>query len=271
MKTRLGQSVLLASSLLVASCVGNNFDNQKLIVGLECDYAPFNWTVTTASAYSLPIDGIAGQYADGYDIQIAKHLALEMGKEVVIKKIEWGALIPALQTGDINAIIAGMSYTEERDVSIDFSGAYYVSDLVAVVRGDSDLVGIDSIQDLSGYKVVTQLGTIQDSVIDQIDGVIHQPGTDTFNTAALSVIAGDSDAMIAEYPVARAIVNANPTLAIVEFEVGFTGIDENELSVSVAVADGNSELLGLINDGLSSLTEDMRQAMMDGAISRSGV
>jgi len=221
MKTRLGQSVLLASSLLVASCVGNNFDNQKLIVGLECDYAPFNWTATTASAYSLPIDG--------------------------------------------------MSYTEERDVSVDFSGAYYVSDLVAVVRGDSDLVGIDSIQDLSGYKVVTQLGTIQDSVIDQIVGVIHQPGTDTFNTAALSVIAGDSDAMIAEYPVARAIVNANPTLAIVEFEVGFTGIDENELSVSVAVADGNSELLGLINDGLSSLTEDMRQAMMDGAISRSGV
>ncbi|HOC80523.1 MAG TPA: transporter substrate-binding domain-containing protein, partial [Bacilli bacterium] len=144
-------------------------------------------------------------------------------------------------------------------------------DLVAVVRGDSDLVGIDSIQDLSGYKVVTQLGTIQDSVIDQIVDVIHQPGTDTFNTAALSVIAGDSDAMIAEYPVARAIVNANPTLAIVEFEVGFTGIDENELSVSVAVADGNSELLGLINDGLSSLTEDMRQAMMDGAISRSGV
>jgi hypothetical protein len=62
------------------------------------------------------------------------------------RKLSGGALIPALQTGDINAIIAGMSYTEERDVSIDFSGAYYVSDLVAVVRGDTDLVGIDSIQ-----------------------------------------------------------------------------------------------------------------------------
>jgi len=271
MKKRLGQGILLASALLVASCVGNNFDNQKLIVGLECDYAPFNWTATTASAYTLPINGINGQFADGYDIQIAKHLGAEMGKEVIIKKIEWGALIPALQTGDINAIIAGMSYTEERDASVDFSAAYYVSDIVAIVRGDSDIVAIDSIQDLSGYKVVSQLGTIQDSVIDQIEGVIHQPGTDTFNTAALSVISGDSDALIAEYPVARAIVNANPSLAIVEFAVGFTGIDENELSVSVAVAEGNSELLGEINIGLLTLSEEIRQTMMDGAISRSGV
>lgn len=81
MKKRLGQGILLASALLVASCVGNNFDNQKLIVGLECDYAPFNWTTTTASAYTLPINGINSQFADGYDIQIAKHLGAEMGKE----------------------------------------------------------------------------------------------------------------------------------------------------------------------------------------------
>lgn len=239
-------------------------------MGLECDYAPFNWTSTSASTYTLPIDGIPGQYADGYDIQIAKELGQAMNKEFVIKKIEWVALIPALQTGDINAIIAGMSYTAERDNSVDFSEAYYTSDIVAIVRANSDLVNIDSIQDLGGYKVVSQLGTIQDSVIDQIDNVIHQPGTDTFNTAALAVISGDSDALIAEYPVARAIVNANPTLAVVEFEVGFTGIDENELSVAVAVAEGNSELLALVNSGLATISEDTRQDLMDGAISRSG-
>lgn len=270
MKTRLATPIILASALLLAGCVGSQFDNAKLVVGLECDYAPFNWTTTTSSEFTLPIDGIAGQHADGYDIQIAKHLGEAMGKDVVIKKIEWGALIPALQTGDINAIIAGMSYTEERDVSVDFSDAYYVSDLVAVVRANSDLVNIDSIQDLSGCKVVSQLGTIQDSVIDQIVDVIHQPGTDTFNTAALSVISGDSDALIAEYPVARAIVNANPSLAIVEFTIGFTGIDENELSVAVAVNNGNSELLSLINNALGILNSSARQDLMDGAISRSG-
>lgn len=270
MKIRLATPIILASALLLAGCVGSQFDNAKLVVGLECDYAPFNWTTTTSSEFTLPIDGIAGQHADGYDIQIAKHLGEAMGKEVVIKKIEWGALIPALQTGDINAIIAGMSYTEERDVSVDFSDAYYVSDLVAVVRANSDLINIDSIQDLSGYKVVSQLGTIQDSVIDQIVDVIHQPGTDTFNTAALSVISGDSDALIAEYPVARAIVNANSSLAIVEFTIGFTGIDENELSVAVAVNNGNSELLSLINNALGTLNSSARQDLMDGAISRSG-
>jgi len=270
MKKTLKTVVLLTSSLLLAGCVGESFDNSKLVVGLECDYAPFNWTSTSTSAYTLPIDGIPGQYADGYDIQIVKELGQAMNKEVVIKKIEWGALIPALQTGDINAIIAGMSYTAERDNSVDFSEAYYTSDIVAIVRANSDLVNIDSIQDLGGYKVVSQLGTIQDSVIDQIDNVIHQPGTDTFNTAALAIISGDSDALIAEYPVARAIVNANPTLAIVEFEVGFTGIDENELSVAVAVAEGNSKLLALINSGLATISEDTRQDLMDGAISRSG-
>lgn len=270
MKIRLATPIILASALLLAGCVGSQFDNAKLVVGLECDYAPFNWTTTTSSEFTLPIDGIAGQHADGYDIQITKHLGEAMGKEVVIKKIEWGALIPALQTGDINAIIAGMSYTEERDVSVDFSNAYYVSDLVAVVRANSDLINIDSIQDLSGYKVVSQLGTIQDSVIDQIVDVIHQPGTDTFNTAALSVISGDSDALIAEYPVARAIVNANSSLAIVEFTIGFTGIDENELSVAVAVNNGNSELLSSINNALGTLNSSARQDLMDGAISRSG-
>lgn len=218
----------------------------------------------------MPINGIAGQYADGYDIQIAKALGDAMGKEIIIKKIEWGALIPALQTGDINTIIAGMSYTAERDNSVDFSNPYYISDIVAIVRADSALVGIDSIQDLGGYKVVSQLGTIQDSVIDQIVNVVHQPGTDTFNTAALSVKSGDSDALIAEYPVARAIVNANPELTIVEFTVGFSGIDENELSVAVAVAEGNSELLTLLNGALANISQDTRQSLMDGAISRSG-
>lgn len=263
-------TVLLTSSFLLTGCRVETFDNSKLVVGLECDYAPFNWTTNVSSDFTMPINGIAGQYADGYDIQIAKALGDAMDKEVIIKKIEWGALIPALQTGDINTIIAGMSYTAERDNSVDFSNPYYISDIVAIVRADSALVGIDSIQDLGGYKVVSQLGTIQDSVIDQIVNVVHQPGTDTFNTAAFSVNSGASDALIAEYPVARAIVNAYPELTIVEFTVGFSGIDENELSVAVAVAEGNSELLTLLNGALANISQDTRQSLMDGAISRSG-
>jgi len=273
MKMRFKKSLLALLSVvfLTTGCSTVNFDNSKLIVGLECDYAPFNWTATASTSETLPIDGLSGQYADGYDIQVAKFIADQLGVQVVIKKLAWGALIPAIQTGDINAIIAGMSYTEERDQSVDFTSAYYTSDIVAVVQASSPLASATSIQDLSGYKVISQLGTIQDTIIDQIDGVVHQTGSETFNTAALSVLAGDSDALIAEYPVARAIVNANPSLAIVQFTIGFTGIDENALSVAVAVAEGNSELQTSINEALLALSSAERQSMMDGAIARSAI
>jgi len=257
--------------VLATSCSAAKFDNSKLVVGLECDYAPFNWTTTSSTDTTLPINGVAGQFADGYDIQVAKFIGANLGIDVVIKKLAWGALIPAIQSGDINAIIAGMSYTEERDQSVDFTDAYYISDIVAVVQADSALASFTSIQELSGYKVISQLGTVQDSIIDQIVGVVHQTGSETFNTAALSVISGDSDALIAEYPVARAIVNANPTLAVVQFTVGFTGIDENALSVAVAVGEGNTELQDRINLALATLTSGERLSMMDGAIARSAI
>lgn len=258
-------------TLLTTSCTGNGFDNTRLVVGLECDYAPFNWTAVTANEFTLPIFGVSNQYADGYDVQIAKYLGEELGLPVVIKKIAWNSLIPAMVTSDINVIIAGMSYDEDRDLQVDFSSPYYVSDLVAVVRSNSALVSATSIQDLSGYRVISQLGTLQDRIIDQIDDVVHLTGADSFNTAALSVLASDADALIAEYPVARAIVNANPSLSIVSFSVGFTGYDENELSVSVAVQEGNSALVENINEALSTLSDGTRQTMMNAAIERATV
>lgn len=256
-------------SLLTTSCAGSNFDNIKLVVGLEADYAPFNWTATSANDYTLPLSGLTNQHADGYDVQVAKYLGEELNLPVTIKKVAWESLVPAIKASEINVIIAGMSFSTDRDKQLDFSEAYYISDLVAVVRANSPLVGITSIQELGGYKVISQRNTIQDGVIDQIANVIHVPGSDSFATGALSVIANDADALIAEYPVARAIVNANENLEIVEFSVGFSGVDENELSVSVAVNEGNSELITLINAALEKLDAETRQTWMDQAIERS--
>jgi hypothetical protein len=129
---------------------------------------------------------------------------------------------------------------------------------------------IDNIQDLSGYKVGSQLGTLTDSIIDQISGVNHVTPYDTFNTAALAVSSGTIDAMTAEYPVAKAICKANSDLTIVTFapENGFSGLDENELGVAVAVKEGNSELQTQINEALSELSLDDRRGLMDGALDR---
>lgn len=256
-------------SLLTTSCAGTQFDNSRLVVGLEADYAPFNWTTINKNDFSMDLDGIKGQYADGYDVQIARYLGNELQVPVTIKKLAWGSLIPAIMTRDINVIIAGMSYTSDRDLQVDFTNAYYTSDLVAVVRADSSLINATSIQDLSGAKVLSQLGTIQDTVIDQIVGVNHLRGADSFQVGALSVSIGDADALIAEYPVAYQIVHANPSLAIVSFTEGFSGLDENELSVSVAVQDGNTALVTLINEALAKLNQETRQTWMNQAIERS--
>lgn len=255
-------------SILTTSCAGSNFDNSRLIVGLEADYAPFNWTAVTQNDYTLPLSGINGQHADGYDVQIARYLGEELDVPVTVKKVAWLSLIPAIKTNDINVIIAGMSYTSDRDNEVDFTNPYYVSDLVAVVKGTSPLATATSIQDLGGYRVISQLGTIQDSVISQITNVNHLTGADSFQTGALAVTSGDADALIAEYPVARAIVNADPSLAVVEFSVGFTGYDQNELAVSVAVQQGNSELVDRINIALAKLTQETRNTWMDQAIQR---
>ena len=267
-KLLLGLTTLFAVAALGA-CSNNNFDNEKLVVGLECEYSPFNWTETESNQHTLKIDNASG-YADGYDIQIAKYLGEKLDKEVVIKKIAWDSLIPSLDAGQINCIIAGMSYSEERDLSVDFTSNYYTSEMTVIVRKDSALTNITSIQGLSGYKVGSQLGTLTDSIIDQINDVNHVTPYETFNVAALAVSSGTIDAMTAEYPVAKAICQANTNLQVVTFspESGFSGLDENELGVAVAVAEGNKELQQLIDNALNDLTIEQRRGLMDGALLR---
>ncbi len=256
--------------LLCTTGCGSKSPVDALVVGLECDYAPFNWTTSTETSYTEQINGLNGYYSDGYDIQIAKYLGKELGVPVVIKKIAWEALVPALNVGDINVIIAGMSYTEDRDLSVDFTNSYYTSEMVGIVRKNSGLTTITSIQQLSGKKVVSQLGTIQNDVIDQINGVVHMTPVDSFNTAAFAVSSTDADAMIAEYPVAQAICNANTSLTMVRFTTqNFTGLDENELSVAIAVKEGNSKLKVTLNEALAKLDGDTRNKMMSEALSRS--
>ena len=134
--------------LSFAGC-GNNSDTKasdlekvksagKIIVGMECAYAPYNWSQTSENEYTVKVQD--GLYADGYDIQIAKKVADSLGVSLEIKPIEWNGLLSALDSGQIDLIIAGMSPTEERKLSIDFTDTYYDSNLVMVVKKDLKLV-----------------------------------------------------------------------------------------------------------------------------------
>ena len=108
-----------------------------LKIGMECAYAPYNWTdVEGNSLGCVPISGEGKEnlWANGYDVQIAKYLADRLGLKLEIYAIEWNSLLPALESGAIDAIAAGMSPTAERAEQIDFTDTYYESNLVVIIK-----------------------------------------------------------------------------------------------------------------------------------------
>ena len=111
-----------------------------LKVAMECAYAPFNWTdLNTPSLGAVPIYGEngsvqEGRYANGYDVQIAQYVANKLGLKLEVYAKEWDSLVPAVQSGAVDAIVAGMSPTEEREKEIDFSSMYYTSNLVIIYK-----------------------------------------------------------------------------------------------------------------------------------------
>ena len=108
-----------------------------LRVGMECAYAPFNWTDMDApSLGAVPISGEGkdNMYANGYDVQIAQYIANKLGMKLEVYSYEWDGLIPALNSGAVDAIIAGMSPTAEREEQIDFTNVYYSSNLVIIYK-----------------------------------------------------------------------------------------------------------------------------------------
>ncbi len=239
-------------------------ENSVLRVGMECDYAPFNWTQVTDSETAVPISSV--DYADGYDVVIASIIAEKIGREVQIVKTDWDSLIPSLNAGAIDCIIAGMTETPERAESVNFTSPYYESDMVVIIRKDSDLVNIDDIQSLAGHNVLGQANTTYDEVIDQIEGVNHMTPLTTYSRMVLSLQSGEADAITAELPVANGVVAANPDLTYVTFAQGKGFVVDT--SVSIAVAKENTDLLNEIQSALDSISQEDRLSIMEAAVSR---
>ena len=244
--------------------------NGKIVVGMECAYAPYNWTTSTAGEHTVPIANNAGAYADGYDVVIAKAIADALGVQLEIRAIEWGGLIAALESGEIDMIIAGMSPTEERKLSIDFTNTYFDSKLVMVVRKDGAYTGATYIQDFAGANITGQINTFHYGVIDQINGVNKSTALEDFGALIMALDGGAIDGYVCEKPGAVSAVAANSNFAYIEFADGNGFVcDPAESSISVGVRKG-SNLTSEINKVLSSL-DSQKEAMMDAAIARQPV
>lgn len=264
-------ALILMMSITLFACTeqSNNDIREDLVVGLEAAYAPFNWTVISISDYSYPISNQPGSHVDGYDVQMSKELAKIMNRNLIIKAIEWDGLIPALNSGEIDLIIAGMSPTSERQLQINFSDEYYRSEIVMVVKKSSSFESATKLTDFNGARVVAQRGTLYDDLIPQIENVIHQTPLDAYSNLVASVITNVSDAFVAELPVAESVVKSNPSLAIVKFETGFGFASaEEDITVSVGMRKTDTDLLDEINSALALISVDTRNEMMLQAVDR---
>jgi len=261
---------LMLAMLLLTGCGGGAPEEEAaeeeggvFKVGMECGYAPFNWTQVDDSNGAVPIDG-SQEFAGGYDVEIAKKIAEGLGKELVIVKTEWDGLVPALVSGKIDAIIAGMSPTADRKETIDFSDIYYKSDLVIVIKAGSPYEKATSIQDFKGAKITAQLNTFHYTVIDQIEGVDKQQAMDNFPAMRVALESGIIDGYVSERPEAVSAAAANPNFTFVEFTDGFKTSDE-DTAIAVGLAKG-SELLEPINKILAGISLEDQQTIMDTCI-----
>ncbi len=257
---------LILATLTMVSCSAAVAEG-TFRVGMECNYAPFNWTQAEESEFSVAIEG-GGGYADGYDVQIARKIAEGLGKELVIVKTEWDGLPMGVMSGAFDAIIAGMSPTIERKATLDFSDSYYTSQLVVVVKKDGPYANAKSLSDLNGAFITGQLNTFHYSVIDQIEGVNKAMAMETFPAMIVALRSGAIDGYVAEEPGAVADTTANPDLTYIKFDEGMGfAASEEDTSIAVGLAKGSS-LLESINTILAELDEKTRLQMMLDATDR---
>lgn len=267
-------SILLAMALTfgISGCGNKRSEDAKseaktetktsnvLKVGMECNYAPYNWAQADDSNGAVPIKNVDNMYTNGYDVKVAQKIADSMGKKLEIYSYEWDSLIPGVQSGKLDMIIAGMSPTEERRQKIDFSDNYYTSNLVIVTKKGT-LDDVKTIADLKDKKIAAQSGTFHlEALTAQTEAKINELAD--FSTMLMALSAGTIDGYVAEEPTAMSVCGdkAYSYVALENNNTGFK-VNDDDVSIAVGVKKG-SDLTEKINAALKDLDTDAQRELM---------
>ncbi len=245
-------------------------EKQVLRVGMECAYAPFNWTQSEQNLSNgdkaIPIFGTS-DYAYGYDVLLAKKLADQMGMELEIHKVDWSSIVLGMNSGDYDAIIAGMGYTEEREQSVDFTDPYYIRNNVIIVKKDGPYANAKTLSDFKGASSTTQIGTIWEQYVPQIPDVEQLTYYETTSEVVMAVSTGTADCAVLDEPTAMSATMSNPDLTYIKFDEanGFTVPEGQSLNVCIAVKEGDTELQKKLDGALDAIgwNEQSMNALMD--------
>lgn len=242
-------------------------DGKTLRVGMEAAYAPYNWQATEESDTTIPIENVEGAFADGYDVQIAKRIAEELGMEPVAVKMDFGALVDSLNNGTIDIICAGMSVTPERAESADFTDSYIDDEVIIVVKKDSDYADATKLSDFSGASVLGQKDTFYDDLIEEIPDVNHMTPVATVPLVVDAIENGTCDAITFSSMSLPNLLENYPDLMKVELEEG-EGFSDPSNPDNAAIAKGQDEMLDRLNEIIAGITEEERLEMWQDCMDR---
>lgn len=233
-------AVILPMAMLVcglAACGGDSAKNSDTITfGTNAEFPPFEFVAS---------NGVIGQY-DGIDMAIAKQIAEKNGMTAEIENMEFDSLLIALENGQIDAVIAGMTVTDERKEEADFSTPYYEATQVMIVKEDSD---ITKASDMEGKRICVIQGYTGETCVNDMGYAYEafKKGTE----AVMELVNGKCDVVVIDSATARKYVNDNEGLKIVEDPEAFEGEQ-----YAIAVKKGNTELLDKINKVIEEMLAD---------------
>lgn len=215
--------------------------NKKLLIGTNAEFPPFEY---------INNDGVE----DGFDIALIKAIGKEMGYDVEIKNMEFKSLIASISTGGLDGAIAGMTVTDERKQSVDFSDAYYTATQYIIVAKDSK---ITKLADLNGKSIAVQEGTTGDflSTPGEDNEVITDESTNVKRfkkgtDAVLELKNNSVDAVVIDANPAQEFVKANKDTLKCLVE------DTSTEEYAIAVKKGNTELLKDLNEGMARVKKN---------------
>ncbi len=261
-------ALMMAAACACAESTIPGLEDGVLTVAMECAYAPYNWAQPDDSNGAVPIkDSLL--YANGYDVMTAKAICEANGWKLEIKQLDWDSLIPAVQAGVCDAVIAGQSMTSERMESVDFAGPYLYATIVCLAKKDSKFAEAKGINDLAGGTCTSQSGTIwYDSCLPQIpEAQIGMPA-ESAPAMLMAVASGAVDFVCTDMPTAQGALIAYPDLVLLDFAGSGNDfvVSDEEINIGVSVMKGNTALVDAINAYLKDKTADDFNALMAEAI-----
>lgn len=232
----------------------------KLRVGIECAYAPFNWTQPSKTVpghpeyTAAPIYG-SPDYTFGFDIIFSQLLADEMGLELEVHKNDWASIWMGLKAGDYDLVESGSIYSEERDKFLDYIDPYYNRFNVIVVKKDSPYASYTKLEQFKGLKFTTQINTNWPAYINQVPEPVILPYPDTCTEVIMKVAMGDVDCGVMDWPTAYSGCLSNPNVVIVNLEEGHNFVTPPDASDSCtpSVLDGNKVAVDALKAAMKAI------------------